>query len=117
MHWVHAHVGIRRSSPLGVAIEFTEPTLLEERDAQFRATGQELATNDRSVVMNSNAGVMIKPIGVAIASLCGGFDLAELAVGSQHLSDMRRVILSHPAQLGRYRVDRAPANCPQGFLN
>jgi hypothetical protein len=102
VHWVHAHIGIRRSSPFGVAIEFTDPRLLEERDVQFRNTGQELATNDRRVVMNSNAGVMIKPLGVAIASLCGSFDLAELAVGNQNLSDMRRVIISHPEQLGRF---------------
>lgn len=102
VHWVYAYVHIRRSSPLGVAIEFTDPAMLEEREARFRGTGQELATNDRKVVMNSNAGVLIKPLGIAIASLCGSFDLAELAVGNQNISDMRRVILSHPEQIGRF---------------
>jgi hypothetical protein len=102
VHWVHAHIGIRRSSPLGVAIEFTDPEVLEERDVRFRDTGQELSTNDRQVVMNSNSGVLIKPLGVAIASFCGSFDLAELAIGNRNLSDMRRIILSHPEQIGRF---------------
>jgi hypothetical protein len=52
--------------------------------------------------MNSNAGVLIKPLGIAIGTLCGSFDLAELAIGNQNLADMRRVILSHPEQIGRF---------------
>jgi hypothetical protein len=102
VHWVHAGIQIRRSSPLGAAIEFTDPETLETRDVQLQGTGQELAAADRRVVMNSNAGVMVKPIGIVIASLCGGFDLAELAIGNQPLDEMRRVILSHPGELGRF---------------
>jgi hypothetical protein len=102
VHWVYANIHIHRSSPLGVAIEFTDPVVLEERDLRFRDTGQELSAIDRRVVMNSNAGILIKPLGVAIAGLCGSFDLAELAIGNRNLADMRKIILSHPEQIGRF---------------
>jgi hypothetical protein len=102
VHWVHAHIRIRKSSPFGVAIEFTEPKALEARDLHFHGIGQELATEDRQIVLNSYAGVLIKPLGVAIAGLCGSFDLAELAIGKQNLPDMRRIIWSHPEQIGRF---------------
>lgn len=59
-------------------------------------TGQELATDDREIVLNSNAGILIKPLCVAIASLCGSFDLVNLAVGPRKLSDMRLVVLRYP---------------------
>jgi len=103
MHWVHVGIKIRKSSPLGAAIEFTDAQSLETRDVQFRGTGQELATEDRRVVMNSNAGVMVKPIGIVIASLCGGFTVAgDMAIGSQSLDNMRRVITGHPEELCKF---------------
>lgn len=102
IHWVHAHIQIRRSSPLGAAIEFTTPALLEQRDRLFQGTGQELATADRQVVLNSNGGVVVKPLGIVISSLCGAFDLVELAVGSQRLEHMRRVVVQTPEQIGRF---------------
>ena len=94
--------GILRSSSFGVAIEFTDPTTLEARDIQFHETGPEMTTQNRLVVTNSNAGVLIKPLGVVLAGLCGSFYLIELAVGKQKLSDMRGIICSHPEQIGRF---------------
>lgn len=100
--WVHASIVIRRSSPLGAAIEFTDPGTLAQRDTVLGGTGQELATDDREIVLNSNAGILIKPLGVAIASLCGSFDLVNLAVGPRKLSDMRLVVLRYPDQVDRF---------------
>lgn len=103
VHWVHVGIQIQRSSPVGAAIEFTDPKDLESRDVQYQGTGQELATEDRRVVLNSTAGVMVKPIGIVIASLCGGFAVTgDIAIGNQSLEDMRRVILSHPEELCRF---------------
>lgn len=102
IYWVHAGIHLRRGSNLGAAIEFTDVESLEARDAQFSGAGQELATQDRQVVLNSAAGVMVKPLGIVVASLCGAFDLCELAIGSKPLEGMRRVMVSHPDQLGRY---------------
>jgi hypothetical protein len=102
INWVHAHILIRRSSPCGAAIEFTNPSELEDRDLAFRGTGAELATQDRRIVLNANAGVLVKPLGIAIASLSGSFDLVELAVGNASLDDVRRVLAEHPDQLCRF---------------
>jgi hypothetical protein len=102
IHWVHAGIRIRRSSPLGAAIEFTDVATLEARDSLLRDSGQELATSDRRIVMNSNAGVMVKPLGIVIASLCGSYDLFEVAVGNQSLDGMRQVILAHSGELCRF---------------
>ncbi|MDV6344749.1 hypothetical protein [Nitrosomonas sp. Is37] len=102
VHWVHAGIRIRRCSSLGAAIEFADVESLQIRDERFRGTGQELATRDWQIVVNSDAGVMVKPLGIVIASLCGAFDLLELAVGNQPLDEMRRVMLSHPDELCRF---------------
>ncbi len=103
VHWIHASVKIGRSSPLGAAIEFTDVQTLENRDVLLQGTGQELATADRRIVVSSNAGVMVKPIGIVIASLCGGFAVTgDVAIGNQRLDKMRRVILSHPEELCRF---------------
>jgi len=102
IHWVHAYIKINRCSSFGVAIEFTEPAALEDRDVALGKTGTGLATQNRRVVLNSNLGIMIKPTGVVVASLCGSFDLVELAIGSQSLADMRRVIAEHPEEIPRF---------------
>jgi len=103
MRWVNVPIQIRRSSPLGAAIEFTDEQTLESRDAQYQGIGQELATENRQIVVNSNAGVMIKPFGIAIGSLCGSFALTgDFATGSQSLDEMRRVILNNPNELCRF---------------
>ncbi len=102
VHWMHADIHIKRSSPLGAAIEFTDMESLESRDALLRGTGKELATEDRQIVVNSNMGVVIKPIGVVIASLCGAFELRDWAFGNRSLDQMRRVVLTHPSQVCRF---------------
>lgn len=102
IHWVYANIHIRQASPFGAAIEFTDPAVLEERDLFFRNFGQELHTNDRVIVMNSNGGVMVKPLGIVIAGLCGSFDLAEFATGYQSLLGMRKIIINHPDQIASY---------------
>lgn len=102
IHWVHAYIRINRCAPVGVAIEFTDAADLERRDAIIGNMGTSLATEDRSVVLNSSAGIMIKPVGIVIAGLCGSFDLVELSVGNQGLAEMRRVIKRHPEQIPRF---------------
>ena len=102
VHWVHAYINIQKSSPFGAAIEFTNAETLETRAVQYRGNGAEIATADNRIVVNANAGVMVKPIGIVIASLCGSFNLVELAIGNQPLDNMRRIILSHPEELGRF---------------
>jgi hypothetical protein len=101
VHWVHAHILIHRSSQLGAAIEFTEPSELDRRDMLFAGSGAEMALPDRCVVLNANAGVLVKPLGIAIASLSGSYSLAELAMGPARLEDVRRVMLRHPDRLCR----------------
>lgn len=100
--WAHVGVRINRSMQSGAAIEFTDPMSLELRDNFLRDTGKELATQSRELIVSSSAGVMIKPLGIVVASLCGGFDFFGMALGSQSLGDMRRVILSHPEELPRF---------------
>ena len=102
IQWVHAGIHIRRCSPLGAAIEFTDTESLEARDQRFQGTGQELATEDRQVVLSSNSGVMVKSLGIVIASLCGAFDLREMAIGEKPLGEVRQVILNHPKELCRF---------------
>lgn len=100
--WLHAAIEITKSTQLGAAIEFTEPELLEQRDIEFKNRGQELATHDRSIVMNSIAGVYIKPYGIVVSSLCGAFRLGEFVCGQRKISDVRNVILTKPDQLSRF---------------
>ena len=65
--WLHASIQITKSFPLGAVIEFTEPDVLEQRDKQYMNSGAELATADRSIVMNSYAGVYVKSLGIVIS--------------------------------------------------
>lgn len=103
LHWAHVSIQIQKNSPNGAAIEFTDAKTLEARDVQFKGTGQELYTDDRQIVLNSNVGVMIKPFGIVIASLCGSFAInGDIATGSQPLDDMRSVIRKHPDELCRF---------------
>lgn len=99
LHWTHADIKIRKSSHIGAAIEFTIPELLEKRDKLLKNTGADLSTDGRVIVINANAGILVKPLGIAIASLCGSFDLAQIACGIQSLAEMRRVIISHPTDV------------------
>lgn len=94
--WAHASISIEKSLPVGAAIEFTDPLILEQRDKLIGGIGKELATEDRTTVLNSNAGILIKPIGLAIASMCGSFLIGGLALGPRNLRDMRITVLRYP---------------------
>lgn len=100
--WLHASINIMESIQHGAAIEFTDPESLEQRDKQFRNCGQEVATADRNIVMNSNAGVYVKPYGIVISSLCGAFQIGEFAYGLRKVSDVRNIILTKPNHLPRF---------------
>lgn len=100
--WVHALAHITTSSPFGAAIEFTSPDQLRQRDKALAGTGQEGATEDREIVMSANSGILIKRLGIAIASLCGGFTISVLATGTRKLSDMRKIIARCPDKLGLF---------------
>jgi len=102
VNWVYANIRIHKSSPYGVAIEFTDPKLLEERDIRFSSKAQELATDDRKLIMNSNVGILVKPLGVAIASFCGDFDIGEAAGGNRNIDDMRQIIFNYPEKIGEF---------------
>lgn len=97
--WLHAAIQIIKSSPHGSVIEFTDAEELDKRDMQFIGTGAELATANRNFVMNSNSGVLLKPVGIAISSLCGAFELGPVAYGIREISDVRWVIAHKPEKL------------------
>lgn len=102
VHWLHAMIQIERSSPAGAAIEFASPAELSVRDLVLGGRGQELACEDRRVVLNSTAGVMVKELGIAVASFSGRFKLARLSIGPRPLAALRRVILEEPEELCRF---------------
>lgn len=102
VHWVYANIAVRASSSLGAVIEFVHPDQLEARDGLFRGTCAELSTSNRAIVMNANAGILIKPLGIAIASLTGTFDVHEVATGQRELKDMRRIVKNHPNKVGQF---------------
>lgn len=103
VRWVHVGIRIRKSSAAGAAIEFTDQEALEIRDLFLRGSGQELATDGRDLVMNSNAGVLVKPLGIVVASFSGSFDLYQMAVsGDRRIEDMRRVLFNQPGGLSQF---------------
>lgn len=100
--WLHASIRISRSTTSGAAIEFTDPEELEARDQKYMNSCVELATANRSIVLNSNAGAYFKSAGIAVSSLCGAFELGQFAAGIRKVSDVRKVVLSSPNQLCRF---------------
>jgi hypothetical protein len=102
IYWATASIEISTASPAGVAIEFTEPEELAQRHAHFQGMGQSMAIPGGQFAISSHAGLLLIPSGVAIASLCGCFSIGQTAVGPRALSDMRRVIVSHPSRLAEF---------------
>lgn len=100
--WLHCEIAIKRAEPTGVAMEFTDPENLEERDSLFMHTGKGLANHDRSFVMNTHSGVFLKPFGLAIASFCGAFNLGPTAYGIRKVADVRRVAITKPGSLAQF---------------
>jgi hypothetical protein len=96
--WVHVKISIHRSSPTGAAIEITDPETLEIRDLFLRSSGPELSTYDRNYVASDN-GIMLKNLGIVIASMCGGLREYGSAAGLRELSQMRKVVFNEPEKL------------------
>jgi len=107
IYWVHAQLVIEKSSPLGAAIEFTSPDELERRDRRFFGTAQELATEDRDVILNANAGIMVRSLGISIAALTGKFSLMQLAIGEKTVAEMAKAVRWTPRELCRF-LSNAP---------
>jgi hypothetical protein len=95
-HWVHANLGIIRSSPCAAAFEFTSDQDLEWRDQHLGKNSQELRTSDGMCVINAFNGILIKQLGIAIGANTGSHQLAELAIGKASVKDLRKMIRSHP---------------------
>lgn len=100
--WAHASIVINKSLTSGAAIEFTDTIALVQRDSVIGNTGKELANDGRTIILNSNAGILIKPMGLAIASMCGSFSVDNLAIGPRKLQDMRKVIIRYPNLISRF---------------
>ncbi|MDP2417590.1 MAG: hypothetical protein U1D25_06260 [Hydrogenophaga sp.] len=100
--WLHCEIVINRAESTGVAMEFTDPEKLEERDSLFMNTSQGLANQDRSFVMNTHSGVFLKPFGLAIASFCGAFNMGPTACGIRKVTDVRRVAITKPESLAQF---------------
>lgn len=96
--WAHVKASILRSSSEGAAIEITDPETLEMRDQFLRDSVTELATSNRSHVLNDN-GIMFKYLGIVIASMCGEFREYATATGVRDLSEMRKVLFLEPEKL------------------
>ena len=100
--WVHAQIQIEKSLPTGCAIEFVSPQELEQRDRLLKNVGKSMAVGGGDVVIHSNAGILVKPLGIAIGGLTGAFSVANLAIGTRSLDKIREVIRSHPLELNRF---------------
>jgi hypothetical protein len=100
--WVHAQLAIHASSPNGRVIEFTRPDELVRRLELFRNLGTCLEEAMGVFAIDANAGVMVKPLGIAIGGLTGSFSVTSFASGIRPIDEIRRVITSHPADLSRF---------------
>lgn len=97
--WVHAQLGITQTAETAAAIEFALPEELLARDKATAAQGQSLRSSDGMIVTSSGAGCMLIPAGIAIASLCGGFQLYGYACGTRPLDGVRRMVKKGPHAL------------------
>lgn len=100
--WVHAQLGITRTAETAAAIEFAFPEELLARDEATAAQGQRLVSQDGTIVTSSGAGCMWIPVGIAVASLCGGFQLYGYACGIRPINGVRRMVNRDPRALMRY---------------
>jgi hypothetical protein len=99
--WVWAKLEICPGFPTGAAIEFTDSVALHFNDMATHNIGSSLATADRRIVMSDPGGVMIKDLGIAIASMClNSFVMHETAVGTRDLDQMRNVVFDFPHAIG-----------------
>lgn len=89
--WVHANISISHIAEEGVAIEFANPEeLLARREAV--TAGASLESLGAGIVLSAGVGCLCVPIGLSIASLCGGFHLMGYSCGIRPLDGVRRMI-------------------------
>jgi len=100
--WMHVTIKINRCSQQAAAIEFTTDTELDYRDKNFGKNSQELATQDRDIVLNAFNGVMCKKLGLVIGASTGAHQIQQVAIGQKSLEEIRWAIKNHPDQLCRF---------------
>jgi hypothetical protein len=108
INWVTANIQITKSSYHGTAIEFTDPKELEKRDKIFKGKGMELEIRNREVVFSSINGVMVKPLGISIASFCGSFKLYNVGLfGVQTLDKMKDLVFYKPDKMCEFLQEQS----------
>ena len=100
--WFHAELEIPSYARDGIAIEFTSSEELQRRDAIYGGRCAEMSDQERDVVLNADAGVMVKSLGISIASFCGAFGLTQVGYGSGTLNEVRSAIEKHGRDFGRH---------------
>ncbi len=100
--WVYSQVSILRTSPNAVAIEFTSPDELQSRVRRCGNFGSSLVTADGNHICSSTLGCMWIPLGISIASYCGGFREYGTAVGTRPIDGVRRMICRGSRAVMRY---------------
>lgn len=100
--WLNAELTITRSTGSGAVIEFTDPHELRARAQVITDQGQGVVSGDGTIVISSESGCMWIPAGIAIASLCGGFNLYGFASGVRPIDGVRRMIKRSSHALQRY---------------
>ncbi len=108
--WMSAITDIQSSSPLGCAIEITDPDELKHRYEAFprERIGSELRTTDKRFTSASGFGVACMPLGVSIASLCSDFRLGSTIMGSFDLKLMRKAVRKDIQQAHRFLTTVSP---------
>ena len=99
--WVHASVGISHTTSDGVAIEFAMPEELMARHQSV--VGRPcLASMGSMIVLGAGVGCLYVPIGLSVASRCGGFHLYGYSAGVRPLDGVRRMVSKDSRALMRY---------------
>lgn len=99
--WVNVRLNINVSIGNGVLIWVADPVTLAIRDRILMNRGKSLATDNRDLVMHSQAGIMFKSVGLCIAAETGSFDLNRILGGFQNLSEVRKILKNSPTDLSK----------------
>lgn len=100
--WVFAQLQITRTTLAAAAIEFTSKDVLIARLMAIGSRDQQLATADGKIVSSSGVGCLWVPLGISIASLCGGFNEYGFSGGVRPIDGVRRMVLRGPRALSYY---------------
>lgn len=103
IRWTSCKFSIHKSRPSGAVIDVMSFEDIELHDKATTAGIGGMTTANRELVIDANAGFVVKSIGVSFASLCGGFDAYSLpSLGIRPLPSIRHVIFKRPQSLLRY---------------